>query len=49
MIHRGAHLLWWTLHSFQQVPGATQAKSSRQVEQGREEPSSLQLILCPVR
>ena len=29
------------LHSFQQAPGATQAKSSRQAEQGGEEPSSL--------
>ena len=37
------------LHSFQQAPGATQAKSSRQAEQGGEEPSSLQPTLCPAR
>ena len=37
------------LHSFQQDPGATQATSSRQAEQGAEEPSSLKPILCPVR
>ena len=37
------------LRSFQQAPGATQTKGSRQAEQGGEEPGSLQPILCPVR
>ena len=37
------------LRSFQQALGATQAKSSRQAEQGGEEPTSLQPILCAVR
>ena len=36
------------LRSFQQAPGATQTKRSRQTEQGGEEPGSLQPILCSV-